>query len=236
MYKLVFDTEASGIPNWKIPSDDPSQPHIVALAAVLFDTDTGRIINTLDTIIRPDGWKIIETDPDGDGGNEAFKVHGISHEHAMDVGIPESAAAGMIHVMARGRTRIAYNTTFDNRIVRIALKRHFGNDLADEWKAGDYECAMMAAKKVMKVKSVKLVDAYKHFTGRELTEAHNAMADTLAAKDIYMAIQDAQACVVDPGKPEDFEPTPKPIPVINIGDGADVTRQEEVVTPSKYEF
>lgn len=38
---IVFDTEATDIPNWKVPSHMPEQPHIVQLAAhqALADTN-----------------------------------------------------------------------------------------------------------------------------------------------------------------------------------------------------
>jgi DNA polymerase-3 subunit epsilon len=93
----------------------------------------------------------------------------------------------MMMALAENHTRVAFNTTFDNRIIRIALKRFFSNETADAWKAGSYECAMAAARKVMGGKQPKLVDAYKYFTGLELVGAHNAMADTLAARDVFFA-------------------------------------------------
>ncbi|MFH0021761.1 hypothetical protein ACFZAC_09160 [Pseudomonas fluorescens] len=32
----VFDTETTGFPSWKIPSYDPSQPHMVDICALLY--------------------------------------------------------------------------------------------------------------------------------------------------------------------------------------------------------
>lgn len=179
---LFFDTETTGIPNWKIPSDDPSQPHIVSLAAVLADPKTSTSYGMLDVIIRPDGWVI---DEEGD----AFKTHGITQERAMDVGVPEYMAVEMLMDMCDGRKRVAYNTTFDNRIIRIASKRYFSEELQVKWKEGDYECAMIGSRKIIGGKQPKLMDAYKYFTGKDLDGAHNAMVDTFACMAVYQGIQ-----------------------------------------------
>lgn len=188
-----FDTETTGIPNWKIPSDDDLQPHIVQVAGVIMNADTTDIIQSIDVIVRPHDWVIPK---------DLTEIHGISHEYAMDVGLHEKVVAEMIYEMAKGRKRIAYNTTFDNRIIRIALKRYFGSELADDWKKGEYECAMMLAKKTMGGKQPKLIDAYRHFTGLELENAHSAMADTHAAMEVYFACKSAETPVAEPPAPK----------------------------------
>jgi len=178
---IFFDTETTGLPNWKTPSGGEDQPHIVQLAAVQVDVETKKIIQSIDLIVRPDGWEIPQ---------ETIDIHGITNEMAMDVGIPESDVLAIFLQLWRGRKRIAYNTTFDNRIIRIATKRYADEAVIDAWKGGDYKCAMIASKKAMGVKSVKLVDAYKHFIGEDLEDAHSAMADTLACMSVYYAIED----------------------------------------------
>lgn len=178
---IGFDSETTGLIEWKKPSGGEDQPHIVQLAAQQIDLDTRKVIQSIDLIIKPDGWEIPE---------ETVKIHGITTEHAMDVGVPEKVAVGMFLDLWGGDKRIAYNTTFDNRIIRIATKRYFDEDIQNVWKEGEYECAMIASKKAMGVKSVKLIDAYKHFTGKDLEGAHSAMADTKACMEIYFAMQD----------------------------------------------
>ena len=79
--KLFYDTETTGLPDFKAPSESAHQPHIVQLAALLVDMDTRETIQSMDVICRPDGWTI----PD-----EVAAVHGITTEHAAEVGIPES--------------------------------------------------------------------------------------------------------------------------------------------------
>ena len=195
--KLFYDTETTGLPDFKAPSESAHQPHIVQLAALLVDMDTRETIQSMDVIIRPGGWTI----PD-----EVAAVHGITTQHALDVGIPESMAVSMFMELWSGRNRVAHNQQFDARIVRTALMRYVDTEAADIWKEGAAECtAIMAtpicqlpptAKMVRagfnKFKTPNLGEAYRHFTGNELVNAHSAMADVLACRDVYFAIKGAQ--------------------------------------------
>ena len=177
---LGFDTETTGLPNWKTPSGGDDQPHIVQLAAMRINEETQEVKQSLDVIIKPDGWVIPE---------ETIEVHGITQEYAMDVGVPEKTALEMFLAMHEGCSkRIAYNTTFDNRIIRIATKRYSTDEVMDAWKAGKYECAMQMARKASPAsKPHKLEAAYKIFTGKKLVDAHNALADTQACMEVYFA-------------------------------------------------
>jgi hypothetical protein len=56
---LFVDTETSGLIDFAQPTDHPSQPHIVQLAALLCDDDEDCTVReTYQSIIRPDGWEI----------------------------------------------------------------------------------------------------------------------------------------------------------------------------------
>ena len=178
---IFFDLETTGLPNWKTPSGGEDQPHIVQLAAVQVDIESRKVIQSIDLIVKPDGWEIPQ---------ETIDVHGITNEHALAVGIPEKDVLEIFLNLWHGNKRVAYNTTFDNRIIRIATKRYSDEQMIEYWKGGDYECAMMMSKKAMGVNSVKLVEAYKHFTGKELENTHSAMADTLACMEVYFEIKD----------------------------------------------
>ena len=182
---LFFDTETTGLPVWKEPSDSPDQPHIVQLCALLVDANTREVLQTLDVIIKPIDFEIPQ---------ETIDVHGITNELALAIGIDERLAVDVFFDLWHQSKRIAFNTTFDNRIIRIALKRMGFPEFEQElWKTGEYECAMIASKKIMKKgKNPNLAEAYEFFTGRELENAHNALADTKACMDIFFAIQDYQ--------------------------------------------
>lgn len=111
---LVYDTETTGLPLFRDPSDDPRQPHIIQVAAGLFD-DAGRCVRSFSALVKPDGWDI----PD-----EITRLTGISQGAAEALGIPEAKAAeGLVKLWSMADVRVAHNAAFDTRIVRIALKR-----------------------------------------------------------------------------------------------------------------
>lgn len=192
---LFYDTETTGIPLFNEPSEDPRQPHIVQLAACLVDLDTHKTIQSMDVIVRPDGWEI----PD-----DVAAIHGITTEVAKDVGISECLAVEMLLELWRKRTRIGHNEQFDARIIRIALKRYFDdvrdvsgiNDIidvfpSDSWKAGQAECTLKLARPYCKLpsnKAPKLTEAYKHFTGEDMPDAHSAMGDVQGCMAVYFSI------------------------------------------------
>ena len=193
-----FDSETTGLPLFKEPSEHPDQPHIVQLGACLVDLDSREVLSTLDVMVKPDGWLI----PD-----DVAAIHGITTEKAGDLGVPESLAVEMLLDMASGRLRIAHNEQFDARIVRIACARHFDQAVADEWKAGQAQCTQQLATPILKLpptdrmkaagftkfKSANLREAYLHFTGRELQNAHSALADVHGCMAVWFGIQDLQA-------------------------------------------
>lgn len=202
---LFFDTETTGLPLFKEPSEHPSQPHIVQLAACLVDLDTRETISSMDVITYPDGWTI----PD-----DIAAIHGITTAHALEVGIPEKMAVEMFMEMWRGpgRTRIAHNEQFDARILRIALKRFIDTPdevlpISDTWKEGKSECTARLATPICQIpptekmvkagfnkfKTANLREAYRHFMGCDFENAHSAMADVKACMAVYFAIKGAAA-------------------------------------------
>lgn len=184
---VFFDTETTGIPNWQVPSNYPEQPHMTQLAAKVIDIPSREVIHSMNVIIKPVDWTI----PD-----ECAELNGITTEYAMDVGITERLALEMFIEIAQRDgmnefiKRFAFNTTFDNRIIRIALKRYM-KSLAEPWKEGPYECQMIGAKKHLGVsKNPKLEVAYMEICGKELEGAHNAENDVDATIELFYAMRD----------------------------------------------
>lgn len=202
---LFYDSETTGLPDFKAPSEAPHQPHIVQLAACLVDLDTRNTIASMDVITYPDGWTI----PD-----EVAAIHGITTEHASLVGVPEKMAIEMFLQLwaGPGRVRIAHNEQFDARILRIGMKRFIDKPddalpTSDIWKAGESNCTARLATPICQIqptakmekagfnkfKTANLREAYLHFTGKELENAHSAMADVQGCMAVYFAIKGAAA-------------------------------------------
>ncbi|PHR17861.1 MAG: DNA polymerase III subunit epsilon [Sphingopyxis sp.] len=190
----VFDTETTGLPLFKLPSDDEGQPHLVDIAALLYD-DVGNLVDSFEAIIRPAGWVISE---------EVSAIHGITHEMAMDLGIPEADALdGFMAIHERADLRVAHNCSFDDRIMRIALKRYRDSEAADAFKAGEKYCTCINSRDLVKCpptekmkragftkyKNPTLAEAYKFFTGEDLQGAHRAHADAKGCALVYFAMQ-----------------------------------------------
>lgn len=203
---IFFDTETTDLPLFSEPSEDPRQPHVVQLAALLVDLDSREILEELNVIIKPDGW---ESAP------KALETHGITTERGLAEGIDEAVAVERFLAMwLRAQVRIAHNTPFDDRILRIAIKRFIDPlnpdaaiAVSDEWKAGKAECTQKLSTPILKpppteamkrsrfkncFKAANLREAYKHFTGLELEGAHDAMVDVRGCMAVWFAIHDLQ--------------------------------------------
>lgn len=191
---LVYDTETSGLPDFKAPSDAPHQPHIVEVAAILCDDD-GRPVETYHAIVKPTDWTI----PD-----EVADVHGIDTETARRVGLPEEVMLARFSLMwARADFRVAHNDSFDARILRIAFQRFGSYEEADRWKDMRSVCtaqrsaalcalpptAKMVAAGFNKHKTPKLEEAAKILLGRDHAGAHSALADTSMCRLLYLHLR-----------------------------------------------
>lgn len=195
----MYDTETSGLPNFGAPSGDPNQPHIVQVAGLLVDTDTRKVISSIDLTIRPDGWAIPA---------EVSEIHGITTEHAAAVGVSETLAVeALMQMWSRADLRIGHNEQFDARILRIALHRFPMSEFPpDLWSGGNAECTARLSTPLVKLpptekmkaakrfhhKTPNLGEALAFFTGSSLIDAHTALADAQACWRVWCAIKDRE--------------------------------------------
>lgn len=189
---LLYDVETSALADFNKCARDPSQPHIVQLAAALMD-DAGNILETYKAIAKPDGWIISE---------EVTKIHGITHAHAMEVGIDEKIIVmKLLEWIKKATCIVAFNVSFDKFLARIGLRRFDLMTDADDawWKALPTFCAMRPMTDFCQLpfadgkkhyakwwKFPTLQEAHKHIFGVEFDKAHSANADLEATAKVYL--------------------------------------------------
>lgn len=206
---LAFDTETTGLPVWSLPSEAAEQPHIVQLAAVLRshnrEEEPHKVINY---IIKPDGWIIPP---------EITAIHGITTERAMDEGVPLNDVLDEFFSMFTGmglvERLIGFGLNFDKRMIRIAEKRRYGGDTADDLMPIGHamtrlteielsskmtkHCNLAPTDKMMASgrktsKTPKLSEAFEHcYPGKNLDgEMHDALTDVKATMAVYWWLHD----------------------------------------------
>lgn len=180
---LFFDVETNGLPK------NGKQPNICQFAAIVQNKDKAIKYSN---IIKPNGWTI----PD-----ETAKIHGITTERAHDEGVPiAEVLAWFWNAVANCETIVAHNLYFDERVI-LAESARQGLPF-ENITIGKY-CTMRKTKSLCELpltdkqaaagfggfKNPKLQEAHLHFFGKEFENAHNAIADVKACRDIYNAIQ-----------------------------------------------
>ncbi len=185
MNYLFFDTETTGLPN------NGHDPRIVQLAA-LYTDDRGYVLDSMNVIIKPDGFNI----PQG-----ASDIHGITTEHAIKHGIPIKDAMYTFQIMLEeSDIVIAHNMPFDYALY-VRECRDLG--LPDLILLKEQCCTMKLATPIVQCpptermiaygrghqfKSCNLQEAYTYFYGKPFEGAHDALADVKACSDVYFAM------------------------------------------------
>lgn len=204
---LFYDSETTGLPNWGVPSEDPSQPHITQLAAELCIEETGETLGAMNMIIRPEGFDI---------PLELQELTGITMARAAMAGVPvRTAMDAFLELWSNADLRCAHNESFDARMLRINIMRcSYWNgqevqtsegdvSFADYFKAAPAFCTQANSTKILNLpptpkmvaakrkgpKSPNLGEAYEFFTGKKLEGAHNAQVDIMACKAVYYGIR-----------------------------------------------
>ena len=186
---LFFDCETTGKADFKAPPEASHQPRIVQVGLILAN-DKGEQLARCSLLIKPAGWQISE---------EAQKVHGISPRDCEVAGVDIRVAMNLIHSLAQQATVIsAHNLSFDWLLLEIEATR-LGKKLTDMPAFAKIEpfCTMLEAIPILKLpgkfgnyKWPSLAETHRHFFGKEIEKAHDAMADVEACAKCYYAMQE----------------------------------------------
>ena len=187
---FFFDTETTGKFDFKANHFAPHQPRIIQIGAIVKD-ENGKTRGELNCLIKPDGWEISQ---------EAEAIHGISLEHCERHGVPITMALRMVHSMLAGCAQIiAHNLPFDHAMVIREcglIKRTQNPSEIHIFDGKQHFCTMQESTDILKIPSPyggykwpKLAEAYQYFMGKELVDAHDAMADIRATADVFFAMR-----------------------------------------------
>lgn len=181
MYAFI-DTETSGLPNYKLPADDPSQPRLAQFAAILTDGDMQQTGFT-NMLVCPDGWEMTaEATAINSLTTERLKAEGVPIERVLDF------YAGLIEA---GHGIIAYGAQFDCKILRGELRRAGRDDLFAQTRNW---CAMRETRG-MKIKKTngkggqpRLEDVCVHFGIEVEPKPHDARHGARACLAVVRAL------------------------------------------------
>lgn len=188
---LTFDTETTGLPDFKAPADGPTQPRLCSLSMLLHD-EAGEPISSYTALVKPDSsW------PEGEVPEGALKVHGLSRARLEAEGVP------ILDILKRynwGITQadlmVAFGFRFDSKIMRGELRRA---GTADRYGEVPSFCLMAPCSRLCKIaptekmsasgrnwsKTPKLTEAVEILLGERHEGAHTSLADAAAGARLF---------------------------------------------------
>ncbi len=183
---LVYDTETTGLPDFKKQATDPDQPHIVQLGAVLYD-ERRKVVSEINLLIKPDDWVI---------SPETTAIHGITQERAIKYGLKLATAIRLFLAFCdRAELLVAHNYDFDEKMVRRELHHIGDSPAAEAFRSRANHCTMKQATPICKLPSArggykwpKLQEVHQHLFGTGFEDAHDAMADVRACARVYFEL------------------------------------------------
>lgn len=183
MRALFFDTETTGLPNFKLPYTDPSQPHIVQLAFQLYDLTADVVLATHSMLIIPKLYSSIEPG--------AFNAHGISVDRANTYGLDPAFALLMFQGFAdKADLIVAHNFDFDRGMMKRTYHALNKPDILEgkksfcTMKSTTQICGLTAANG--RPKWPTLTQLHLHCHGVPFSGAHDALIDVIACRDCFL--------------------------------------------------
>lgn len=184
---LIFDTETTGLPrNFNAPlTDFDNWPRVVQVAWQRHDKD-GSLIEAQNFIIRPEGFDI---------PYNATKIHGITTEHALNVGKPLNEVLSIfLEAVMQSKYLVGHNVGFDINVmgcefVRMRsenpLEGHRKVDTCTETTAG---FCQLPGGKGGRFKLPNLTELHKILFNEGFGDAHNASADVEATARVFLEL------------------------------------------------
>ena len=192
MRALIFDTETTGMVNFREDPGHPSQPWPIEIAWEVIDLDTGESIRSADVLIElPPG---IECD------GEAFALHGITADEARRHGVsPTRVVEDFVGLLGETDVAVCHSWDFDRRVM-TTLGFRCGFDLYEKLKRTPHFCTMVSSTALCKLakpggrsgfKWPTLEEAHEILVGAKFASPHRALSDVQATSRVLLALHDA---------------------------------------------
>jgi DNA polymerase III epsilon subunit-like protein len=187
-HALIVDTETSGLFDYRKAAHEEGQPYLASISAILLD-DGGAEVRSMHRLIKPtEAWGESAL-RDLKQGLGAFAINGLTHDQLMSEGVPVEEVLAEYDALTDSCGGVAaFNVSYDQKVIRGAYRR-VGKP--DRYGERPTFCVMRGSGALLKQRGVKLGkvpnlgEAVRHLLDREHGEAHKAVADTIAAADLY---------------------------------------------------
>lgn len=184
MLACIFDTETTGILDYRAPITADHQPDVVQLCAWLADKE--RVYTKINILVHAD-----TEIPEG-----AYEVHRIDRELTKKVGVSRLRACQIMHSFAqKADLLVGHNVEFDIKMMKIAMHREGGGGKSMNKPSF---CTMKTSTEICKIsnpnrpgsyKWPNLTEAYKKLVDpRGFENAHDAEADVMAAYELFKVL------------------------------------------------
>jgi DNA polymerase III epsilon subunit-like protein len=176
MAYVAWDTETTGLPvGYPVASQKNVHlfdiSRLLSIAYVKYDAE-GNEVDSDHMIVYPDDFIV-----------DAVHIHGSTPEHAKEHGLPfEEVYNRFLDSIKDCDTLVAHNSKFDESILMSeCYRRGFS---VEPFKNFKFVCTHKMTLSTF-LKPMKLGYLYADLTGKELENAHNALADSRACGEVY---------------------------------------------------
>ena len=186
--KLFFDLETTGLPlqvsydNWYPPEDIDKYEtsRIIEIGIIL--VDKGEIIETYNSIIKPDTF--IKLDPN------ITKLTGITDDKIKEEGKNIKDVFKEIKPLFKKTDSInAYNMNFDKNVLLSELYRIHDREFIKIINNLQSECTFKLSKQILYMGSYKMEHVYKELFKVDPKQDHRAFNDAILCKDVYYKLK-----------------------------------------------
>lgn len=186
MKVLIFDTETTGLPDFKNPIIHTPRwytvyPDIVQISWILYDDETNKLHDMKDFIVNI-GRDIPE---------ESSKIHGITTERMMKEGVPFQDILGYINdALHNCEYVVCHNLDFDKKTLIANMKKMGCINIFDVLRVKEF-CTMKNSIDICKIKKYnyrtgmlenkwpRLNELHRYYFGSIPKNLHNSMNDVL---------------------------------------------------------